>query len=213
MKIINDKKILEELLEKYKIYSYFTDKNLEFLLFSYEKGEFITKAEVKIPYIMFITEGTAAVYIIREDGTQYTIAENKNFMIFGDVEFITKDFSPFFIEVVKPLKVIALSLEKNEEKLRSDIKFLNFLLQAFTEKMKWLIQYEPYSTSLEDKLIRYIQSSCPEMNLTHIEKTSKLLHCSRRQLQRVLKKLTEKNILIKEKKGNYRLNEEKLSDL
>ena len=206
MRIINDKKILEQLLEKYKISSYFTDTNLDFLLFSYDKGEFITRAEVKIPYIIFAVEGIVTVYIIREDGTQYTIAENKNFIVLGDVEFITNDFSPFFIEVIKPVKVIALSVEKNQEKFRNDVKFLNFLLQAFTEKMKWLIQYEPYSINLEDKLLRYIQTSCPEKILTHIEKTSKLLHCSRRQLQRVLKDLTERNILIKEKKGNYRLN-------
>lgn len=204
MKILKNKKILDDLIEKYKIHSYFNSENLKFSLLSYEKGEFLIESEVEVPYIMFVVEGAVTVYIIREDGTQYTIAENKDFVVLGDVEFVTGDFSPFFIEVIKPVKVIALSIEENRKILKSDTKFLNFLLEAFAKKMKWLVKYDPYSVSLEDKLLHYIQTSCPDMILTKIEKTSKLLHCSRRQLQRVLKNLTEKNILTKEGKGIYR---------
>lgn len=206
MKIINDKILLNKLIEKNKITSYFNTKNLEFSLYSYEKGELIAQADKKISDIIFLVEGAVTIYVIRDDGTQYTIAENKDFIILGDVEFITDIPSPFFIEVVKPLKVIALSIEKNKDSLKKDVIFLNFLLQVFSEKMRWLVNTESYSINLEDKVVRYIKNYCPNNILINIEKTANLLHCSRRQLQRVLKKLIDNNTLQKIKKGVYKLN-------
>lgn len=206
MKILNDKLLLNKLIEKNKITSYFDTKNLEFSLYSYEKGELIAQADKKISDIIFLVEGAVTIYVIRDDGTQYTIAENKDFIILGDVEFITDIPSPFFIEVVKPLKVIALPIEKNKSILKKDVIFLNFLLQVFSEKMRWLVNTESYSINLEDKVIRYIKNYCPNGILTNIEKTANLLHCSRRQLQRILKKLVDNNILQKIKKGVYKLN-------
>ena len=44
---------------------------------------------------------------------------------------------------------------------------------------------------------------CDDHILRRIEKTSEILHCSRRQLQRVLHELVEKDILIKLSKGVY----------
>jgi len=58
--------------------------------------------------------------------------------------------------------------------------------------------------SLEDKLLHYIQYCCHDGLLVHIGKASENLHCSRRQLQRVLRKLTEQGILEKTSKGVYR---------
>lgn len=55
--------------------------------------------------------------------------------------------------------------------------------------------------SLEDKLLHYIQYCCHDGLLVHIGKASENLHCSRRQLQRVLRKLTEQGILEKLRKG------------
>lgn len=44
-----------------------------------------------------------------------------------------------------------------------------------------------------------------EDSLKSIEEAINYLHCSRRQLQRILKKLCDENILIKEGKGKYKI--------
>ena len=49
----------------------------------------------------------------------------------------------------------------------------------------------------------YMKYQCDDHILKRIEKTSEILHCSRRQLQRVLHELVEKDILIKLSKGVY----------
>lgn len=207
MKEIRDAELLEKILLKHDIKSYFDNKNLDFQLFSYEKGEFLTEAEEEVPYIIFVVEGSVSIYAIRADGTQYTVAENNALLILGDVEFISKSKSLFFAEALTPITAVSLSLKKYENILQKDTHFLNFLLVVFTEKMKhWAKNSRIYSINLEDKLLNYIKNYCPHMTFTNIEKSAALLHCSRRQLQRVLKKLTDENVLIKEKKGKYKLN-------
>lgn len=204
MKIIKNQEILKNFIEKYKINSYFDNKNLNFQLLFYEKNEFLTEADKFIPYIMFVVEGSVALYAIRPDGTQYTITENNSFFLLGDVEFITKSTTLFFAEAITPVKVIALSLKENSEILKNDTCFLNFLLNTFAQKLKyWATNSKIYSVNLEEKLLNHITNFCYENKLSNIEKTATILHCSRRQLQRVLKKLTDENILIKEKKGVY----------
>ena len=70
---------------------------------------------------------------------------------------------------------------------------------------------EAVFSSLEEKLLYYLQYTCPHNTLTNVEQTAAHIHCSRRQLQRLLKKLTDGGTLIKIKKGCYRLSGAKIS--
>lgn len=65
------------------------------------------------------------------------------------------------------------------------------------------VQHDQNFMSLEEKLIAYMKYQCDDHILRRIEKTSENLHCSRRQLQRVLHELVEKDILTKLSKGLY----------
>ena len=65
------------------------------------------------------------------------------------------------------------------------------------------VQHDQNFMSLEEKVIAYMKYQCDDHILRRIEKTSEILHCSRRQLQRVLHELVEKDILIKLSKGVY----------
>lgn len=61
--------------------------------------------------------------------------------------------------------------------------------------------------TLEEKVLLYVRKMQPEHEIRSVNETMQFLHCSRRQLQRVLKKLCEDELLVKTNRGHYRLNE------
>ena len=62
-------------------------------------------------------------------------------------------------------------------------------------------------SSAQQALLAYLRWSCPNHTITNVGETAFHLHFSRRQLQRVLKDLTDKGVLIKEGKGRYSLKQ------
>ena len=58
-------------------------------------------------------------------------------------------------------------------------------------------------TTAEKALIGYLRWRCPNHTITNVTEAAFHMNYSRRQIQRVLKDLTEKGTLIKEGKGRY----------
>ena len=90
--------------------------------------------------------------------------------------------------------------------LESDVTFLHYLLRSLTDKLKHSTRTETTGGSLEDRLLHWMDKSCPDGTLTHMGETAALLHCSTRQLQRVLRHLTETGVLRRVGKGIYQRN-------
>lgn len=208
MKRIYDKELVNQYIKKYNINSLFESKNLPFYLMQYEKDEKIIVPLEHTKYLLFIVEGTISIYSIRQDGSQYSISCSNDFTLLGDVEFINKDYPLFFAEAKSQVTALCLSIEDNKAILEKDTIFLHYLLKSLVKKLKLSADNDAKFISLEEKLIHYIKYSCPNETLMHIEKASLNLHCSRRQLQRILKKLVDEKIIIRLKKGVYKLNDE-----
>ena len=205
MEIINKPELLQYFINQYHITDFFTTSNLRFLLFHYQQGEKIINQMEKTIYLQFITYGTISVYALHADGHQYILANSKNFTILGDVEFVTHRSSPFFVEAVDDVYTIALPLRDYEAQLQNDLLFLHTLLASLAQKIDTTSKEQAHSMSLEQKLIYHLQHISQYNTINHVEETAKILHCSRRQLQRILKKLINENVLIKSGKGNYQL--------
>ena len=61
--------------------------------------------------------------------------------------------------------------------------------------------------NLEEKLLFFLSRVQPDHEIRSVNQTLQPLHCSRRQLQRVLKKLCEEGRIIKTGRGRYRLRD------
>lgn len=192
-------------LNHYGIPRFFDTGNLPFFLIRYEKGETIIRPTERTKYLQFIVKGTVSIYAIRRDGSQFPIASGDDFTFLGDVEFVNQDFPTLFAEAKSGVTAIALSLEENKPALDKDLAFLHFTLRSLVKKIELSTMNEAAFAGLEEKLLHYIQYYCSDGLLVHIGKASENLHCSRRQLQRVLRKLTGQGILEKTAKGIYRL--------
>lgn len=87
-----------------------------------------------------------------------------------------------------------------------DNYFLRFLLKSISEKITAISTINSKYNTLEEKLIYYMKEECKDNMITSVENTRFQLSCSRRQIQRVLKKLVDEEKIIRVNKGCYKLN-------
>ena len=122
----------------------------------------------------------------------------------GDMEFVD-DLNPmFFAEAKTKVKTLALSLKEYKENLNQDFQFLHTLLNSIAAKLKQSSTNQFVYQSVEERFLHYIHYYC-KGSLKSIEEAINYLHCSRRQLQRILKKLCDEEKIIKEGKGRYKI--------
>lgn len=99
--------------------------------------------------------------------------------------------------------VLSIDTLRYEKELNEDVLFLHSVIHSCVDIIQ-TVQHDQNFMSLEEKVIAYMKYQCDDHILRRIEKTSEILHCSRRQLQRVLCQLVEKNVIKKTGKGIYR---------
>ncbi len=203
MKKIYQSQVVQHYLEEYPIHHLF-DHSYDFYVIQYEKGENIIHSMNYTKMFQFVIKGSVSVYRINFDGKQQFISESDDFMILGDLEFIRKEKPTFFAEASSEVEVLALDFEKNREKLNQDNRFLHCLLDSLATKMVRNTSYDLIHESVEEKLFYYIKYFCPNQELDQVSRAAKNIHCSRRQLQRVLKDCCDKGTLVKIGKGKYK---------
>ncbi len=202
MKTITDTKQIQQWIKANHIYNYFDTKGLVFQAFSYEKGEFITSPHIPLNTIMFFISGSVKIYGIREDGSVSSINHLDSPFMIGDLEFSNNRLSPFFTETDTDAICLSLSIEQYHDDLHHDIQFLHILLDSYSKKLIQASTLNTIAPTIEERVLLYMNAN---HQLDGIEKATIQLHCSRRQLQRVLKKLCENNKIEKIGKGSYRL--------
>lgn len=203
MKEIYDEELISHELKNHSILEHFDKKDYPFFIIQYEPDEIIIHPLDTTKFLLFNVLGTIQIHSILADGSEFLLSSSDDFTILGDIEFVTNNKPIFFATAKTKVTCIALDIEKNKEKLHQDNAFLHFLLQSLARKMN--LSSLNSSSSLEEKVINHIRYRCEQFTLTNIEQTATLLHCSRRQLQRILKQLCEEEKIIKIKKGTYRL--------
>lgn len=207
MRHIYQKQIVEELLERYQVRAFFDTLDISFHLACYEVGEVLVSPLSENRDFQLVVEGDIRLYAIREDGSRYLLTLKKGIHLLGDLEFVTgTNQSDFWVEAQNQVTAVCFSREQNREKLQNDVRFLNFMLQMMAEKMKLASVNEASFASLEEKLQNYLLYQCEDKCLSHVGKAAEYLHCSRRQLQRILRKLCEEGTLVKEGKGRYHIS-------
>ncbi len=203
MRYLSDAVLIQQLLDKWNIPSLFSTKNLSFSLAEYQPGEFLTSPNQETRRLLFLVQGTVAIRSIQTDGSEYVLTREGQLTVLGDVEFVTKAPPTFFAQASTTVLALALPLAAYSPALEEDAVFLRFLLRSLTDKLEQSTHAEAVSGTLEGRLLHWMDFRCPDGKLTKIGETAALLHCSTRQLQRVLRHLTEIGILRRTGKGTY----------
>ncbi len=205
MKELQNDKLLKQYLTNYRIEQLFDTKNLPFRLCQYDRGEILTFIKDSNHYLHFLVSGAVHIYAIRKDGNHCPLCYLDEFVLLGDMEFCGEKSSSLLVEASKKTICIELPLYEYRDILLNDNTFLRYLLHSVAHKMAIFSQAEVSYSNLEEKLLHYLKNDCPNQQLQGVTATAIHLRCSRRQLQRLLKSLTERGIIEKLAKGVYRL--------
>lgn len=205
MREIQDPQLLEHYIQKHQIRSFFDTPDLPFRLYEYAPGEMINVVNPMEKNMKFIVEGVFDHYLIQEDGTLHLIAHCDGFGFMGDLAFCRQISANRYQEVIEKVRAVELPLEPLREILEQDNRFLRFLLDTMAHRMTMSMHIRSDMSSAERALTAYLRWRCPNHTITNVTETAFHLNYSRRQLQRVLKDLTEKGTLRKTGKGHYTL--------
>lgn len=205
MKVIKDEDKIREFVRKENIENYFETKNLTFSMYQYEKGEIIASPDRPLNSILFVVDGIIQIYGILSDGGKLASGLMGKMTILGDVEFCGDTTSPLFSEAMTEVTCLALPLDTYRSILDRDVRFLHVLLQSLTGKMILDSKLEVEIPTVEERVLFYMENVYKNHEFAGIKETRGELRCSRRQLQRVMKKLCDEGKVIHIGKGRYRL--------
>ena len=203
MKIINDSIMLEKHLNRYGIRSFFTDSSLPFVLYCFDRGEFVNNEIEFSEYLAFFTEGLIAITHVRDDGSVVSVSEPGSFTILGDLEFAGRRISPHLVEAKRRSYFVVLPLKQIRKKLEQDPVFLMCMLSSVSEKFIRFSEAATASGTLREKLLYHMEVTREDHTIRSVIRTCAVLQCSKRQLLRILKQLCDEDIIVKTGKGTY----------
>ena len=205
MKKMQNAELLERVFEAQQ--AHFQTRPPVLQLFVFEKGELLTHPFKPLDRFLLIIEGNITIYDLSHDGSVRYISCVGCGHLLGDMEFSGAKSQTFYTEAADRVLCLSIPYRENRSALENDPAFLRFVLQQLAGKLSLSSAMYATAQTLEEKVLFYLIKIQPSHEICSVNKAMQMLHCSRRQLQRVLKNLCDEGTLVKTKRGNYRLTE------
>lgn len=204
MKNIHDKKIIRLALEEMHAEEIFSNLSLPFVIREYDSEEFLSSPiGSHRKELLFLLSGTVHVFGLHEEDRLIPINLIEKGSLIGDIEYVGAQ-NKLYAKAANKVRCLVLSVEQNKEILDNDVKFLRFLARSLADKVYLGQGDETLALSVEERLLYYMKKECENQVLHGTGKASLRLHCSRRQVQRALKKLCQEKTIEKICNGTYR---------
>ena len=207
MRKISEQNKINKAIKELDLNSEFDTESLQFEIRIYEKGEQIVSPLIPLTQFMFVISGTVRVYNLDEDSNIHSHINLHNREILGYNEFCfdNNDYT-IYADALEEVTCLTLPFKQPRRNLKSDSKLLLFLLKKSLMNQIQNSEMTHFYTNLEDRLIFYMENLCKDRTLTSVNNAVDALHCSRRQLQRTLKKLCDDHKLVHVKRGCYKID-------
>ena len=176
-----------------------------FFLTVYETGEFVCAPDEKNDLFQIVVSGVVSIYFIRNDGSSYSLAFSESDVLIGVSELFEIKNTGVFAEANGKVTSLCFLMNENREKLLDNNLFLRMIAKSSSIILDVVTMKDAAPTSLKDRTLAYMHYKCPDKILRGVEKAAFQLHCSPRQLQRVLNELTDCGETEKIGKGAYKL--------
>lgn len=179
--------------------------NVPLFLIVYDPGEIIAAPWQEQPYFQVVSRGTLSVYLIRDDGSRYSLSGGGENYIIGEMNLFAGMGNQVYAEALDQLVTIAADSRLYRERLLNNIYFLQLTAAVMAEKLTVITNMDALASTLSERIMNYIRFKCENQRLCGLEKAAFALHCSSRQLQRLLNELVEKGMIEKTGKGTYQM--------
>lgn len=205
MEKIFDREKIASCIAKSRYHAVLDSLALDFYLIKYEKGELVISPFQNELLFQIVEHGSINIYFIRDDGTRYSLSNGTTDYFLGDMEIFYPKSNNIYAEAAENLTCISFSIEKNREILLSNNKFLELICNSLSAKIGTMTAIDAAPASLTERVISYMRYKCKHETLKGIEQAAFHLHCSARQLQRILNQSEAAGLVRKLGKGTYRL--------
>lgn len=205
MQRIFDKKKIAACIANSKYHSVLESLNVDFYLIKYEKGELVSSPFHKEILFQIVEQGSINIYFIRDDGTRYSLSSGADDYFLGDMDIFYPKSNNIYAEAAESLICISFSIDKHREMLLSNNKFLELICYSLSAKIGAMTSIEAAPASLTERVLSYMKYKCEDGTLKGIGQAAFHLHCSARQLQRILNQSETAGLVKKLGKGTYKL--------
>ena len=110
-----------------------------------------------------------------------------------------------FAQATTDVLCLAFSVAGNEDILLANNQFLRLICRNMSDKLLSATMCDAASSSLSERVWNYMQFKCEDGTLKGLEKIAFQLHCSERQLQRIMNGFQSKGMVKKIGKGTYQV--------
>ena len=207
MKKIYDKNLIREAVSKCRYKDLLESLPLDLFLIEYEPGELVSAPWLEHSTFQSVLSGELSVCLIRDDGSLYSLANERGNYILGEMDLFGINNNNIYAEVTQKLTSIAFITKNHREVLFQSSRFMYFVGEIMARKIETISTLEAAPSSLQERVISYMKFKCQGNELKGLEKAAFRLHCSARQLQRVLNDCEKKGLVLKTGKGAYRLRD------
>ena len=205
MERIYDKKNVDACIAKSKYHAVLDSLDIDFYLIKYEKGELVSSPFQNEALFQIVEQGSLNIYFVRDDGTRYSLSNGASDYFLGDMDIFYPKSNNIYAEAAESLTCISFSIEQNKEILLSNAKFLKLICNSLSAKIGTMAAMDAAPASLTERVMSYMKYKCEDGTLKGIERAAFHLHCSARQLQRILNQCETAGLVEKLGKGTYRL--------
>lgn len=176
---------------------------VDWFLTRYEKGELVTSPFLNEPLFQIVVQGALNIYFIRSDGARYSLSSGEKDYILGDTEVFYPQNDSVYTEAAEPLTCLSLSIVRHRDILLASPEFLRMVGESLSAKIKAIAAMDAAPSSLTERVLSYMQYKCDDGVLKGLEQGAFYLHCSPRQLQRIMNQCEQNGLVKKIGKGAY----------
>lgn len=205
MERIYDKEKIKTCIVESKYYEVLSALDIDFYLTKYEKGELVSSPFQDEFLFQIVEQGSINIYFIRDDGTRYSLSNGTTDYFLGDMDIFYPKSNNIYAEAAESMMCISFSIEKHREMLLSDNGFLLMICNSLSAKIGAMTTMDAAPASLTERVISYMKYKCADGTLKGVEQVAFHLHCSARQLQRILNQIETAGFVKKLGKGTYKL--------
>jgi len=210
MEKLNQRKLIDSYIKKYRLNGVIKDEFLERIeLHKYKKGEIIYYMEEEFRHLYFLVEGRILVHLNTFDGKEMYLDFGEPLEILGDIEFISSSGVYSNVEAIKDSYLLALPRELLKENARNNSEFYEVIAKFLGNKLvKTSKKYtEMILYPLKDRIATYLYMIGEDEGMIEGFKQEDLAlsyGISDRHLRRILGELEEEGI-IKRMRGRIEI--------
>lgn len=184
---------------------------------SFKEGDLVIKQDTHPNKLYLIKTGTVKAFHVNEKGQEFLLAVMGSKEIFGELEFFTKTNYMASVKCISDCEMIKFSYEEFEQLLKNETGLLLNLCSKLANRLLLISQRTLAHSyySLEYLISKYLMNEYFSRSKSEIEISKENLASyfgtNLRSVNRILKKLSDENIILVDKNQIKILSEAKLA--